>query len=181
MLTIGSLPVLGVVHMEVTAGDRTWSTGGSGDDAISVGQAFRDGERWLIDATDPNVEGVVAEVRLNQAVEGGDMALAGTLKIPEPEPGPSPASAPEGAMRVDLFDFELPEERIALRPASPRDAARLLVVRPGANPVLEDRGVRDLAGLLGPGDVMVFNDTKVIPARLDGRRIGTKAPAPTSR
>ena len=81
MLTVGSLPVLGVVHMEVTAGDRTWSTGGSGDDAISVGQAFHDGERWLIDATDPNIEGIVAEVRLNQAIEGTDMALAGTLKI----------------------------------------------------------------------------------------------------
>ena len=81
MLTIGSLPVLGVVHMEVTAGDRTWSTGVSGDVAISIGQAFRDGERWLIDATDPNIEGVVAEVRLNQAIEGVDMALAGTLKI----------------------------------------------------------------------------------------------------
>ena len=81
-LTIGSLPVLGVVHMEVTAGDRTWSTRGSGDGAISIGQAFRDGERWLIDATDPNVEGVVAEVRLNQAIEEGDMALAGTLRIP---------------------------------------------------------------------------------------------------
>ena len=82
-LTIGSLPVLGVVHMELTAGDRTWSTGGSGDDAISIGQAFRDGERWLIDATDPNAEGIVAEVRLNQAVEEGDVALAGTLKIRE--------------------------------------------------------------------------------------------------
>ena len=62
MLTIGSLPVLGVVHMEVTAGDRTWSTGGGDDGAISIGQAFRDGERWLIDVTDPNVESVVAEV-----------------------------------------------------------------------------------------------------------------------
>jgi hypothetical protein len=61
--------------------DRTWSTGGSGDDAISVGQAFRDGERWLIDATDPNIEGIVAEIRLNQAIEEGDVALAGTLKI----------------------------------------------------------------------------------------------------
>ena len=74
-------------------------------------------------------------------------------------------------MRVEDFDFELPEERIALRPAVPRDAARLLVVRPGAEPVLEDRNVRDLPGLLEPGDVMVFNDTKVIPARLDGRRV----------
>ena len=81
MMTIGSLPVLGVVHMEVTAVDTTWSTGDSGDVAISVGQAFRDGERWLIDATDPNVEGIVAEVRLNQAIEEGDVALAGTLKI----------------------------------------------------------------------------------------------------
>jgi hypothetical protein len=81
MLTIGSLPVLGVVHMEVTAGERTWSTGDAGDVAISVGQAFRDGERWLIDATDPNIEGIVVEVRLNQAVEEGDVALAGTLKI----------------------------------------------------------------------------------------------------
>ena len=80
-LTIGSLPVLGVVHRDVTAGERTWSTGGSGDDAISIGQAFQDGERWLIDGTDANIEGIVAEVRLNQAVEEGDVALAGTLKI----------------------------------------------------------------------------------------------------
>jgi hypothetical protein len=80
-LTVGSLPVLGIVHMQITAGDRTWSTGGNGDDAIIVGQAFRDGERWLIDATDPNIENVVAEIRLNGANENGDMALAGTLKI----------------------------------------------------------------------------------------------------
>jgi S-adenosylmethionine:tRNA ribosyltransferase-isomerase len=73
-------------------------------------------------------------------------------------------------MRTDLFDFELPPERIALRPASPRDAARLLVVRPGG--ALEDRGVRDLPELLNPGDALVVNDTKVIAARLTGRRIG---------
>jgi S-adenosylmethionine:tRNA ribosyltransferase-isomerase len=73
-------------------------------------------------------------------------------------------------MRTDLFDFELPPERIALRPAMPRDAARLLVVRPGG--VLEDRGVRDLPDLLNPGDALVVNDTRVIPARLTGRRIG---------
>jgi S-adenosylmethionine:tRNA ribosyltransferase-isomerase len=73
-------------------------------------------------------------------------------------------------MRTDLFDFDLPPERIALRPASPRDAARLLVVRSGG--ALEDRGVRDLADLLDPGDALVVNDTKVIPARLSGRRIG---------
>jgi S-adenosylmethionine:tRNA ribosyltransferase-isomerase len=70
-------------------------------------------------------------------------------------------------MRVDLFDFELPPERIALRPVRPRDAARMLVVRPGG---LEDRGVRDLPSLLRRGDVLVFNDTRVIPAQLEGVR-----------
>ena len=71
-------------------------------------------------------------------------------------------------MRVDLFDFELPEDRIALRPAEPRDAARLLVVRP--KQVFEDRSVRDLPELLRPGDALVLNDTKVIPSRLFGLR-----------
>src|SRR5215831_11845855 len=75
-------------------------------------------------------------------------------------------------MRTDLFDFDLPQDRIALRPASPRDAARLMVVRPGADPLLEDRVVRDLPDLLRPGDQLVVNDTKVIPAQLSGRRIG---------
>jgi S-adenosylmethionine:tRNA ribosyltransferase-isomerase len=73
-------------------------------------------------------------------------------------------------MRTDLFDFDLPPERIALRPISPRDAARLLVVRPAG--VAEDRAVRDLPDLLQPGDAVVVNDTRVIPARLSGRRIG---------
>jgi S-adenosylmethionine:tRNA ribosyltransferase-isomerase len=73
-------------------------------------------------------------------------------------------------MRTDLFDFDLPPERIALRPISPRDAARLLVVRPGG--VADDRAVRDLPDLLQPGDALVVNDTRVIPARLVGRRIG---------
>ena len=73
-------------------------------------------------------------------------------------------------MRVDLFDFDLPEERIALRPAAPRDSARLLAVRPDGEPRLEDRSVRDLPDLLRAGDVLVFNDTKVIPARLHGLR-----------
>jgi S-adenosylmethionine:tRNA ribosyltransferase-isomerase len=71
-------------------------------------------------------------------------------------------------MRVDLFDFELPENRIALRPAEPRDAARLLVVRPGVP--FADQAVRDLPDLFQPGDVLVFNDTKVIPAQLKGMR-----------
>ena len=73
-------------------------------------------------------------------------------------------------MRTDLFDFPLPPERIALRPARPRDAARLLIVRPSGH--LEDRTVRDLPDLLQPGDQLVVNDTRVIPASLHGRRIG---------
>jgi S-adenosylmethionine:tRNA ribosyltransferase-isomerase len=75
-------------------------------------------------------------------------------------------------MRTDLFDFALPEDRIALRPASPRDAARLLVVHPGAATAFEDRTMRNLPDLLRPGDALVVNDTKVIPARLQGRRLG---------
>jgi S-adenosylmethionine:tRNA ribosyltransferase-isomerase len=75
-------------------------------------------------------------------------------------------------MRTDLFDFDLPEDRIALRPASPRDSARLLVVHADEAGRLDDRGVRDLPDLLRAGDVVVVNDTKVIPASLHGRRIG---------
>ncbi|MEP9395779.1 tRNA preQ1(34) S-adenosylmethionine ribosyltransferase-isomerase QueA [Mesorhizobium sp. KR2-14] len=71
-------------------------------------------------------------------------------------------------MRVDLFDFHLPEERIALRPAEPRDSARLLLVHPGEP--FEDKRVGDLPSLLQPGDLLVFNDTKVIPAQLKGVR-----------
>jgi len=71
-------------------------------------------------------------------------------------------------MDVSLFDFELPPERIALRPVRPRDAARLLVVGQGGS--LSDRHVRDLPGLLRAGDVLVVNDTRVIPAQLEGRR-----------
>jgi S-adenosylmethionine:tRNA ribosyltransferase-isomerase len=69
-------------------------------------------------------------------------------------------------LRVDLFDFDLPEDRIALRPVRPRDAARLLHVRP--RQPFEDLGVRDLPRLLRAGDALVFNDTKVIPAQLFG-------------
>jgi len=71
-------------------------------------------------------------------------------------------------MRVDEFDFDLPSERIALRPAEPRDAARMLVVRPDAP--LADAVVRDLPDWLRPGDAVVFNDTRVIPAELKGTR-----------
>lgn len=73
-------------------------------------------------------------------------------------------------MRVDDFDFELPEERIALRPARPRDSARQLIVRPGQEPELSDDVVASLADHLRPGDALVFNDTKVIPAQLEGTR-----------
>lgn len=72
-------------------------------------------------------------------------------------------------MRVDFFDFDLPQELIALRPARPRDAARMLVVE-GRDAPFADMVVRDLPQLLRPGDVLVFNDTRVIPAQLDGRR-----------
>lgn len=71
-------------------------------------------------------------------------------------------------MRVTDFDFDLPEDNIALRPARPRDSARLLHVAPDG--ALADRGVLDLPGLLQPGDLLVFNDTKVIPAALTGTR-----------
>lgn len=70
-------------------------------------------------------------------------------------------------MRVDAFDFDLPNARIALRPARPRDAARMLVVERGA---MSDCGVSDLPSLLRAGDCLVFNDTRVIPAQLEGRR-----------
>ena len=72
-------------------------------------------------------------------------------------------------MNVDLFDFALPPERVALRPASPRDDARLLVVDGESR---RDRCVRDLPGELRAGDILVFNDTRVIPAQLEGRREG---------
>ena len=70
-------------------------------------------------------------------------------------------------MRVDAFDFKLPDELIALRPAQPRDLARCLVVQ---NELLHDRNMRDLPELLSPGDLLVFNDTRVIPAALRGNR-----------
>jgi len=76
-------------------------------------------------------------------------------------------------MRVDQFDFDLPEELIALRPAEPRDSARLLVVRPEG--AIEHATLSDLPRFLAPGDTLVLNDSKVIPARLYGRRLGRGA------
>jgi len=73
-------------------------------------------------------------------------------------------------MKIEEFDFDLPRSAIAQRPVTPRDAARLLVVGDS----LEDRRVRELPGLLAPGDILVFNDTRVIPARLFGRRGAAK-------
>lgn len=73
-------------------------------------------------------------------------------------------------MRVDLFDFDLPEDRIALRPMEPREAGRLLVVQPGAVAELSDYTIGDLPDFLKEGDALVFNDTRVIPAQLEGVR-----------
>ncbi len=73
-------------------------------------------------------------------------------------------------MRVDLFDFDLPEDRIALRPATPREAAKLLVVRAAEDAPYRDLTIGDLPSLLQPGDALVFTDTRVIPAQLEGVR-----------
>ena len=75
-------------------------------------------------------------------------------------------------MDVRDFDFELPQELIAQAPLPERDASRLLVLPRGGGP-LQHRGVRDLPSLLRPGDLLVANDAKVIPARLHGRKAGT--------
>ncbi len=75
-------------------------------------------------------------------------------------------------MRVDDFDFELPNDSIALRPLARREAARLLRVSPQDQPVYSDHHVKDLPSLLRPGDALVFNNTRVVPARLSGHRIG---------
>ena len=72
-------------------------------------------------------------------------------------------------MRVSDFDFDLPQELIALRPAVPREAARLLIVHEGS-PEFGEATLRDLPGLLNPGDLCVYNDTKVINAQLFGTR-----------
>lgn len=86
----------------------------------------------------------------------------------EPEP------SPDADQRLDAYEYSLPEDRIALRPASPRRSARLLIVRPDT---LEDRRMTDLPSVLRAGDLLIFNDTKVIPARLFGvrRREGAEA------
>ncbi len=76
-------------------------------------------------------------------------------------------------MKLSDFDFDLPEGLIATRPASPRSSARLLLAQGGG---IEDRHVFDLPAILNPGDHLVLNDTKVIPARLFGTRKATGAP-----
>ena len=87
---------------------------------------------------------------------------------PRPRRAAAAARAPDRGVRVDLFDFALPTDRIALRPAAPRDSARLLQVAGGG--ALSDHVVRDLPALLRRGDMLVFNDTRVIPAQLEGVR-----------
>ncbi|MFT3808534.1 MAG: tRNA preQ1(34) S-adenosylmethionine ribosyltransferase-isomerase QueA [Micropepsaceae bacterium] len=81
-------------------------------------------------------------------------------------------------MRVSDFDFHLPDDLIALRPASPRDSARLLVIRPGQP--FEDRTVRDLPDLLGAADTLILNDTRVVPAAFSGVR-APRASSPLER
>jgi S-adenosylmethionine:tRNA ribosyltransferase-isomerase len=78
-------------------------------------------------------------------------------------------------MDVSLFDFELPDAQIALRPASPRDSARLMVVEAGGR--ISHRSVRDLPDYLRAGDALLVNDTRVIPARLHGQRLRDTGPA----
>jgi S-adenosylmethionine:tRNA ribosyltransferase-isomerase len=80
-------------------------------------------------------------------------------------------------MRVALFDFDLPSDRIALRPVEPRDTARLLIVQPHGKPRFEDRAVLDLPDFLAPGDVLAVNDSRVIRARLHGLRSRGEASA----
>ena len=82
-------------------------------------------------------------------------------------------------MRVELFNFELPEELVALRPARPRDGARLLQVR--GDGVLEDHIVCDAPGLFRPGDLLVFNDTRVIAAALKAVRPSRDPQGPVVR
>jgi S-adenosylmethionine:tRNA ribosyltransferase-isomerase len=82
----------------------------------------------------------------------------------------APPGAPAGALRLSDFDFDLPPERIAHHPARPRDSARLLLVAPGQPDHLHGYQVRDLPSLLRPGDILVANDTRVIPAQLAARR-----------
>jgi S-adenosylmethionine:tRNA ribosyltransferase-isomerase len=96
---------------------------------------------------------------------------------PKSNPERDPRSRDLKVQPVQLadFDYDLPEGRIALRPAEPRDSAKLLVVRPGLG--LEDLVVRDLPALLQPGDALVFNDTRVIPAELVGVRVRGEAAA----
>lgn len=80
-LTIGSLPILAVVGAAIEADGKTWTLNGDGESALAVGQAYRTHDAMRIDFTDPNVERVVAEVRLFSASEGKDMATAGTVKV----------------------------------------------------------------------------------------------------
>ena len=82
-------------------------------------------------------------------------------------------------MRTDLFDFELPATSIALRPASPRDSARMLVVQPDG--VLRDRTIGDLPQWLEPGDQLVVNDTKVIAGPAQGPPHRPRRPSRRSR
>src|SRR5215469_11731990 len=121
---------------------------------------------------------------------GAALSTAWTMSTSSPaaslRPGPTrcsrcawPPTQPS-FVRVDVFDYHLPEELIALRPAVPRDAARLLAVDPTSAEPLSDKAILDLPELLSLGDALVFNDTKVIPAELAGMRRRGEAAAHVS-
>ncbi|TWG95483.1 hypothetical protein L598_000300000870 [Mesorhizobium sp. J18] len=80
-LTVGSLPVLKIVRATLSAGGRQWHTDGSGEAAMAISQAFQDDETLRVDFTDPNVERVLAKLRLFHVVEGKDAAMAGTVQV----------------------------------------------------------------------------------------------------
>ena len=138
--------------------------------AISVGQAFEDSEKILVDFTDDGVSSIVASLRLFKASEGDDYVTGGTLRV-----------TGSRCLGGDLLGAVTPTpcastssisicRRTGSRCARPSRATRRGCWWSGRAPAFEDRHVRDLPDLLEPGDLLVFNDTKVIPAQLSGMR-----------
>ena len=123
------------------------------------------------------IPGASRERRSREANPRNRSRIPGSSAVASPRNDVARLDAP---MRTDLFDFELPADRIALRPAQPRDAARLLVVEPGAR-ACTTAPSPTCRNCCSPGDQLVVNDTKVIAARLKGRRIGRRRPSRRSR
>src|SRR5262245_60249084 len=92
----------------------------------------------------------------------------GSHSLPERRMSP-PAPSASASIRIQDYDYPLPEECIAQQPAVPRDSSRLMVLDRGSRTRLHRR-FRDLPGLLRPRDLLVLNDTRVIPARIEGRK-----------